>query len=64
MLRQGRDGKDNAKATEITDRCPGMPRGAPTGAREHPFQPEAFRRPMLDQTGGCPLPKKHGNIPL
>jgi Domain of unknown function (DUF4410) len=32
MLRQGRDGKDNAKATEITDSFPGMLRGALTGA--------------------------------
>jgi len=32
MLRKGRDGKDNAKATEITDSFPGMLRGALTGA--------------------------------
>lgn len=32
MLRKGRDGKDNAKATEITDTFPGMLRGALTGA--------------------------------
>jgi hypothetical protein len=32
MLRQGRDGKDNAKATELTDSFPGMLRGALTGA--------------------------------
>lgn len=32
MLRKGRDGKDNAKATELTDSFPGMLRGALTGA--------------------------------
>ena len=32
MLRKGRDGKDNAKATEITDSFPGMLRGALAGA--------------------------------
>jgi hypothetical protein len=32
MLRKGRDGKDNARATEITDSFPGMLRGALTGA--------------------------------
>ena len=32
MLRKGRNGKDNAKATEITDSFPGMLRGALTGA--------------------------------
>jgi len=32
MLRKGRDGKDNAKATEITDSFPGMLRGALMGA--------------------------------
>ncbi len=32
MLRKGRDGKDNAKATEITDSFPGMLRGALNGA--------------------------------
>lgn len=32
MLRKGRDGKDNAKATEITDSFPGMLRGAMNGA--------------------------------
>lgn len=32
MLRKGRDGKDNAKATELTDTFPGMLRGALTGA--------------------------------
>lgn len=31
-LRKGRDGKDNAKATELTDSFPGMLRGALTGA--------------------------------
>jgi hypothetical protein len=32
MLKKGRDGKDNAKATEITDSFPGMLRGALSGA--------------------------------
>ncbi len=32
MLRKGRDGKDNAKATEIRDGFPGMRRGALAGA--------------------------------
>jgi len=32
MLRKGRDGKDNAKATALTDSFPGMLRGALTGA--------------------------------
>lgn len=32
MLRKGRDGKDNAKATELTDSFPGMLRGALAGA--------------------------------
>ncbi len=32
MLKPGRDGKDNAKATELTDSFPGMLRGALTGA--------------------------------
>lgn len=32
MLRKGRDGKDNAKATELTDSFPGMLRGALSGA--------------------------------
>lgn len=32
MLRKGRDGKDNGKATELTDSFPGMLRGALTGA--------------------------------
>lgn len=32
MLRKGRDGKDHAKATELTDSFPGMLRGALTGA--------------------------------
>lgn len=32
MLRKGRDGKDNAKATELTDSFPGMLRGALNGA--------------------------------
>lgn len=32
MLKKGRDGKDNAKATEITDSFPGILRGAITGA--------------------------------
>jgi len=32
MLKKGRDGKDNAKATELTDSFPGMLRGAITGA--------------------------------
>lgn len=32
MLRKGRDGKDHAKATELTDSFPGMLRGAMTGA--------------------------------
>lgn len=32
MLRKGRDGKDNAKATALTDSFPGMLRGALSGA--------------------------------
>ena len=32
MLRKGRDGKDNAKATELTDAFPAMLRGALAGA--------------------------------
>ncbi len=32
MLKPGRDGKDNAKATELTDSFPGMLRGAINGA--------------------------------
>lgn len=32
MLKKGRDGKDNARATEITDSFPGILRGAITGA--------------------------------
>lgn len=32
ILKKGRDGKDNAKATELTDSFPGMLRGAITGA--------------------------------
>ena len=32
MLKPGRDGKDNAKATALTDSFPGMLRGALSGA--------------------------------